>query len=97
MRNITKTYGFSGTRANDNVSLDLRKGEIHALVGENGTGKSTLMKILYGLEQPDSGTIIINGREVKISSPIAAHAQGLGMVHQHFKLVREFTVAQNTP
>ena len=95
MRNITKTYSSSGTMANDDVSLDIKKGEIHALVGENGAGKSTLMKILYGLEQPDSGNIIINGREVRISSPIAANNQGIGMVHQHFKLVQEFTVAQN--
>jgi len=95
MRNITKIYDSSNIKANEDVSLEVRKGEIHALVGENGAGKSTLMKILYGLEQPDSGTIIINGNKVKISSPIAANTQGIGMVHQHFKLVQEFTVAQN--
>ena len=95
MRNITKIYDSSNVIANDDVNLEVRKGEIHALVGENGAGKSTLMKILYGMEQPNSGQIIINGKKVRISSPIAANAQGIGMVHQHFKLIKEFTVAQN--
>lgn len=95
MRNITKIYNSSNVKANEEVNLAVKKGEIHALVGENGAGKSTLMKILYGMEQPDSGAIIINGSEVKIGSPIVANTHGIGMVHQHFKLVQEFTVAQN--
>lgn len=95
MRNITKTYDTNNLRANDNVTFEVRKGEIHALVGENGAGKSTLMKVLYGIERRDSGKILINGSEVNISSPMAANKHGIGMVHQHFKLINEFTVAQN--
>ena len=95
MKNISKTFSSTGLKANDNVNLEVRKGEIHALVGENGAGKSTLMNILYGIEQPDSGSIFLNGEEIKITSPIAANKAGIGMVHQHFKLVNEFTVAQN--
>jgi len=93
MRGITKT--FPGIVANDNVSIDLRRGEIHALLGENGAGKSTLMSILFGLYGPDSGTILKNGAAVKISGPNDATRLGIGMVHQHFKLVHNFTVLEN--
>ncbi|MDC7226593.1 MAG: ABC transporter ATP-binding protein [Spirochaetales bacterium] len=95
MKNISKTFGVTGLKANDNVTLDVRRGEIHALVGENGAGKTTLMNILYGIMQPDSGTISLNGKELKILNPIAANKAGIGMVHQHSRLVNEFTVAQN--
>jgi general nucleoside transport system ATP-binding protein len=93
MRGITKR--FPGVLANDNISLDLRRGEIHALLGENGAGKSTLMNILYGLYQPDSGEIKLNGEAVKITSPAVAIARGVGMVHQHFMLVPTLTVTEN--
>ena len=93
MLNITKD--FPGIRANDNVTLQVRKGEIHALLGENGAGKSTLMSILFGLYQPTSGIIKIRGEEVKINNPNDANDLHIGMVHQHFKLVHNFTVAQN--
>lgn len=93
MLNITKE--FPGIRANDNITLQLKKGEIHALLGENGAGKSTLMSVLFGLYQPESGTIRINGKEVKISNPNDANAHQIGMVHQHFKLVEVFTVLDN--
>jgi general nucleoside transport system ATP-binding protein len=95
MQNITKVYPANNLKANDSVSLEVVKGEIHALVGENGAGKTTLMNILYGLEQPDSGTIYLNGAEVRVGSPMVAHQHGIGMVHQHFKLIQEFTVAEN--
>ncbi|MCM1182587.1 MAG: ABC transporter ATP-binding protein [Roseburia sp.] len=93
MLNITKE--FPGIKANDNVTLQLRKGEIHALLGENGAGKSTLMSILFGLYQPTSGIIKKNGQEVKINNPNDANALNIGMVHQHFKLVECFTVLDN--
>jgi general nucleoside transport system ATP-binding protein len=93
MRAITKR--FPGVLANDAISFDLRKGEIHALLGENGAGKSTLMNILYGLYQPDSGEILLDGKLVKISNPRVAIASGIGMVHQHFMLVPTLTVAEN--
>lgn len=93
MRNIRKE--FPGVVANDNISLTLKKGEIHALLGENGAGKSTLMSILFGMYQPDSGSIYVRGKEVKISNPNVANELGIGMVHQHFKLVENFTVTQN--
>ena len=93
MRNITKT--FPGIVANDDVSLDLRRGEIHALLGENGAGKSTLMSILFGLYGPDEGTILKNGEVVDIRGPNDATRLGIGMVHQHFKLVHNFTVLEN--
>ncbi len=86
---------FPGVRANDGVSLDLRSGEIHAVLGENGAGKSTLMRQLYGMYQPDGGEIRINGRPVSFRSPADAIRAGIGMVHQHFMLVRTMTVAQN--
>ena len=95
MRNISKTYSLTGTRANDDASLEVRRGEIHALVGENGAGKTTLMKILYGLERPDAGMIALDGKEVEIHSASAADRLGIGMVHQHYKLINEFTAAQN--
>lgn len=93
MLNITKRFG--NINANDNVTLQLRKGEIHALLGENGAGKSTLMSILFGLYQADEGVIKMNGEEVQINNPNDANALGIGMVHQHFKLVDVFTVLDN--
>ena len=93
MLNITKN--FPGIKANDNVTLQLRKGEIHALLGENGAGKSTLMSVLFGLYQPDEGTIKKDGKIIKINSPNDANALNIGMVHQHFKLVECFTVLDN--
>ncbi|MBS3971596.1 MAG: ABC transporter ATP-binding protein [Erysipelotrichia bacterium] len=93
MLNITKI--FPGVVANDRVTLQVKHGEIHALLGENGAGKSTLMSVLFGLYQPEEGVIKIRGKEVKISNPNDANALGIGMVHQHFKLVHTFTVLQN--
>ncbi len=93
MLNITKE--FPGIKANDNVTLQLRKGEIHALLGENGAGKSTLMSVLFGLYQPDQGTIKKDGKVVKIDDPNDANALHIGMVHQHFKLVEVFSVLDN--
>src|SRR6056297_2785767 len=93
MRNITKE--FPGIKANDNVTLQLRKGEIHALLGENGAGKSTLMSVLFGLYQPEEGDIFVRGTKVDITNPNDANELGIGMVHQHFKLVHNFTVAEN--
>ena len=95
MKGITRYYFDSGVLANDNVSFELERGEIHALVGENGAGKTTLMKILYGLEKKDRGSIYINGEEVDIHSPLDASRHGVGMVRQHFRLIPEFTVAEN--
>jgi general nucleoside transport system ATP-binding protein len=86
---------FPGVLANDRVTLRVERGSIHALLGENGAGKSTLMSILFGLLPPDSGTIRIRGEEVRIADPNFATALGIGMVHQHFKLVPGFTVAEN--
>ncbi len=93
MLNITKV--FPGIKANDNITLQLQQGEIHALLGENGAGKSTLMSILFGLYQPDGGKIKIKGEEVKIHNPNDANNYAIGMVHQHFKLVHNFTVLEN--
>jgi ABC-type uncharacterized transport system ATPase subunit len=93
MLNITKK--FPGIIANDNITLKLKKGEIHALLGENGAGKSTLMSVLFGLYQPENGEIRKNGQTVKINNPNDANALGIGMVHQHFKLVEIFTVLEN--
>lgn len=93
MLNIRKE--FPGIVANDNVTLKLKKGEVHALLGENGAGKSTLMGMLFGMYQPDRGTIKINGKEEKITNPNKANDLGIGMVHQHFKLVENFTVTEN--
>lgn len=93
MLGITKR--FPGILANDHINLQLKKGEIHALLGENGAGKSTLMSILFGLYKQDEGVIKINGKKVDIHNPNDANDLGIGMVHQHFKLVENFTVLQN--
>ena len=93
MLHITKE--FPGIIANDDITLQLRRGEIHALLGENGAGKSTLMSVLFGLYQPEKGIIKKNGQEVKINDPNDATALGIGMVHQHFKLIEVFTVLDN--
>ena len=93
MRNITKQFG--DFKANDEINLKIRKGEIHALLGENGAGKSTLMNVLSGLLQPTSGEIYMDGQAVKITSPTRANQLGIGMVHQHFMLVDAFTVTEN--
>ncbi|ALD72475.1 ABC transporter ATP-binding protein [Streptococcus gordonii] len=93
MREITKIFGQFV--ANDKINLHLRRGEIHALLGENGAGKSTLMNMLAGLLEPTSGEIAVNGQVVKLDSPSKAASLGIGMVHQHFMLVEAFTVAEN--
>ena len=93
LENITKE--FPGIVANDNIYLKVKKGEIHALLGENGAGKSTLMSILFGMYQPTSGKIKVRGKEVVIKDPNVANELGIGMVHQHFKLVEVFTVLEN--
>ena len=93
MRHITKR--FPGIVANDDVSISVKKGEIFALLGENGAGKSTLMSVLFGLYQPEAGEIRKNGQTVKINDPNDATALGIGMVHQHFKLVECFSVLDN--
>ena len=93
MLHITKE--FPGIKANDDITLQLRKGEVHALLGENGAGKSTLMSVLFGLYQPEEGKILKNGKEVAIRNPNDANALGIGMVHQHFKLVECFSVLDN--
>ena len=93
MLGITKR--FPGIIANDNITLQLKKGEIHALLGENGAGKSTLMSVLFGLYQPEEGEIHKDGKKVEIRNPNDANALGIGMVHQHFKLVEVFTVLDN--
>ena len=86
---------FPGIVANDNITLQVRPGEIHALLGENGAGKSTLMSMLFGLYQPDRGIIKIRGEEVQVTNPNVANDLGIGMVHQHFKLVHNFTITEN--
>src|SRR3954470_10970778 len=93
MRGITKR--FPGIVANDDVSLDVRQGEVHALLGENGAGKSTLMNILYGLYKPDEGEIRLNGKPITFASAKDAIDAGIGMVHQHFMLIPVMTVAEN--
>ncbi|HPU76479.1 MAG TPA: ATP-binding cassette domain-containing protein, partial [Bacillota bacterium] len=93
MRDITKR--FPGVIASNHVNLAVRRGSIHALLGENGAGKSTLMNILTGLLRPDSGEICVRGERAALRSPAAAIALGIGMVHQHFRLVQTFTVAEN--
>ena len=94
MRKIVKR--FPGVVANNDVDLTIEAGEIHALLGENGAGKSTLMQILYGFHSMDSGSILIDGKPVEITSPKDAIALGIGMVHQEFMLVRRFSVVENT-
>ncbi len=93
MRNISKS--FPGIKANDSISFELREGEVHAILGENGAGKSTLMNILFGIYKPDEGEILLNGEVVDIKGPNHAYELGLGMVHQHFQLVQNFTVTEN--
>src|SRR6187397_1889107 len=93
LKGITKR--FPGVVANDHVDLDLRKGEVHALLGENGAGKSTLMNILYGLYKPDEGEIRLNGKHIVFTSAKGAIQAGIGMVHQHFMLIPVMTVAEN--
>jgi len=93
MLNVRKE--FPGIVANDDITINLKKGEILALLGENGAGKSTLMSILFGLYKPDKGQIKVNGKEVNINNPNQANELGIGMVHQHFKLVHNFTVTEN--
>ena len=93
MLGITKRFG--ALTANDGIELRVKKGEIHALLGENGAGKSTLMSILFGMYAPDQGEILIHGEKKKITDPRMATEYGIGMVHQHFQLVRNFTVLQN--
>lgn len=93
MRHITKR--FPGIVANDDVTIQVRRGEIYALLGENGAGKSTLMSMLYGMYEPDHGEILIRGKEMKFRSPAEAADANIGMVHQHFKLVENFTVGEN--
>ncbi len=93
MLNVRKE--FPGIVANDDITLCLKRGEVHALLGENGAGKSTLMSILFGLYQPDAGSIRIRGKAVRIDNPNIANDLGIGMVHQHFKLVHNFTVTEN--
>src|SRR6266496_4715321 len=93
MRGITKRY--PGVIANNGINLDVKAGEIHALLGENGAGKTTLMNILFGLARPDEGEILLDGKPVQIADPADAIARGIGMVHQHFMLVPVLTVAEN--
>ena len=95
MQGITKYYHESNVLANDHVDFTLNRNEIHAIVGENGAGKTTLMKILYGLEHFDSGKIFCNDEEIKINSPLDANKFGIGMVHQHFRLIPQFSIAEN--
>lgn len=94
MEHITKVYG-NGFVANNDVTFQLRRGEIHGLVGENGAGKTTLMKVLFGHEKPEEGRILLNGEKVEIENPLQALDLGIGMVHQHYKLVDTLTVAEN--
>lgn len=93
MKGISKN--FAGVWANRNINLEVRRGEVHALLGENGAGKTTLMKILYGLYKPDSGEIFLNGQKTTITSPNQAIRYGIGMVHQHFMLIPPFSVLEN--
>ena len=93
MKHITKR--FPGIIANDDVTLQIKKGEIYALLGENGAGKSTIMSVLFGMYEPDEGEIYIRGKKVNITSPRKATRLGIGMVHQHFKLVSDYTVTEN--
>ena len=95
MKGMTKYFASTNVRANDLVDFSVESGEVHALVGENGAGKTTLMNILYGLIKPDSGEIFINSQKVHIGHPDDAIKNGIGMVHQHFKLVPSFTIAQS--
>ncbi|MCW2596535.1 MAG: putative transporter, partial [Jatrophihabitans sp.] len=93
LHGITKR--FPGVVANHDIDIVVRRGEVHAVVGENGAGKSTLMKTLYGMHKPDEGTISVDGVQVSFSSPSDAIAAGIGMVHQHFMLADNLTVLEN--
>ena len=93
LKNVTKTFGK--VVANKNVNLDVKKGEILSLLGENGSGKTTLMNMISGIYFPDSGEIMIDGRKVEIRSPKDAYDLGIGMIHQHFKLIEVLTAAEN--
>ena len=93
MRHITKR--FPGIIANDDVSIGIRQGEVFALLGENGAGKSTLMSMLFGMYRPDLGEIYVRGEKVDFHSANDATAKNIGMVHQHFKLVDNYTIAEN--
>jgi len=93
LRGITKI--FPGVVANDHINLTVQDNEVHALLGENGAGKSTLMSVLFGIYDPDDGRILVRGKEVEIKDPNAATRLGIGMVHQHFKLVHNYTVTEN--
>ena len=93
LRDISKSFG--SVQANDHVDLTLRKSEILAILGENGSGKTTLMNMIYGIYYPDEGHIFVNGKEVTIRSPKDSYELGIGMVHQHFKLVDVLTAAEN--
>ena len=93
LKNLTKTFGR--VVANRNVSLDIRRGEILSLLGENGSGKTTLMNMISGIYYPDSGEIRVNGKTVEIRSPKDAYDLGIGMIHQHFKLVDVFNATEN--
>ena len=93
MRGITKRY--PGVVANDDINIEVRPGEIHALLGENGAGKTTLMNVLYGLAKPDEGEILLDGQVVDIKGPSDAIARGINMVHQHFMLIPVLSVADN--
>ena len=93
MLNIRKEFG--NFVANDDITLQLKKGEIHALLGENGAGKSTLMNVLFGLYQPEGGEIRVRGKATAITDPNVANDLGIGMVHQHFMLVENLTVTEN--
>jgi len=95
MKGVTKYFASSDVLADDHVDFSVEAGEVHALVGENGAGKTTFMNILYGLVKPDSGEIFISGKKEIIGHPNDAIRLGIGMVHQHFKLVPSFTIAQN--
>ena len=94
LKNVTKRFG--DVVANDNVNLTLRKGEILSILGENGSGKTTLMNMLSGIYFPDEGTIRVNGKEVLIQSPKDAFDLGIGMIHQHFKLINILTAADSS-
>jgi ABC-type uncharacterized transport system ATPase subunit len=93
IRNVTKA--FPRVLANDNVTLDIRQGEVHALVGENGAGKTTLMNILYGLARPDAGEILLDGQPLPVREGFLGLDHGIGMIHQHFMLIGRFTVLEN--
>src|SRR6202051_4890563 len=86
---------FPGVVANQDIDLEVLSGEIHALLGENGAGKSTLMNVLTGIYQPDAGQILLDGQPTRFVSPAQAIGAGIGMIHQHFKLIQAFTVAEN--